>query len=175
VIKEGDCGGDHQKVPRGLHTTRLPSAGFAFKHGPTESSNVSASTHRAPSHTTPSSIPHTQNDDQTDSWRGEDVPRERSKGSPWALEHIASGAHVSRSASILCTTPMLMQCSSVIWKLMSFTFAMMTLPIGTYFFTVSYVFRGMCRQVVHLKLITDFAQATQHMQVVSQRSWRMSS
>ncbi|KAL7778964.1 hypothetical protein CFE70_008467 [Pyrenophora teres f. teres 0-1] len=32
--------------------------------------------------------------------------------------------------------------SSVIWKLMSFTFAMVTLPIGTYFFTVNWVFRG---------------------------------
>ncbi|KAF2277478.1 vacuolar ATPase assembly integral membrane protein VMA21 [Westerdykella ornata] len=32
--------------------------------------------------------------------------------------------------------------SSVIWKLLSFTFAMVTLPIGTYFFTVSYVFKG---------------------------------
>ncbi|KAH5414393.1 ATPase assembly protein VMA21 [Parastagonospora nodorum] len=32
--------------------------------------------------------------------------------------------------------------ASVIWKLMSFTFAMITLPIGTYFFTVNYVFGG---------------------------------
>ncbi|KAI4916430.1 vacuolar ATPase assembly integral membrane protein vma21 [Alternaria conjuncta] len=32
--------------------------------------------------------------------------------------------------------------SSVIWKLMSFTFAMITLPIGTYFFTVNFVFKG---------------------------------
>ncbi|KAF2035840.1 hypothetical protein EK21DRAFT_106677 [Setomelanomma holmii] len=32
--------------------------------------------------------------------------------------------------------------ASVIWKLMSFTFAMITLPIGTYFFTVNFVFRG---------------------------------
>jgi hypothetical protein len=32
---------------------------------------------------------------------------------------------------------------SVIWKLMSFTFAMITLPIGTYFFTVNFVFKGM--------------------------------
>ncbi|CAN9353421.1 unnamed protein product [Alternaria alternata] len=32
--------------------------------------------------------------------------------------------------------------SSVIWKLMSFTFAMITLPIGTYFFTVNFVFQG---------------------------------
>jgi hypothetical protein len=31
---------------------------------------------------------------------------------------------------------------SVIWKLMSFTFAMITLPIGTYFFTVNFVFQG---------------------------------
>jgi len=31
---------------------------------------------------------------------------------------------------------------SVIWKLMSFTFAMITLPIGTYFFTAAYVFKG---------------------------------
>jgi len=31
---------------------------------------------------------------------------------------------------------------SVIWKLMSFTFAMITLPIGTYFFTVNWVFQG---------------------------------
>lgn len=27
---------------------------------------------------------------------------------------------------------------------MSFTFAMITLPIGTYFFTVNFVFRGSC-------------------------------
>ncbi|KAF2831328.1 hypothetical protein CC86DRAFT_137925 [Ophiobolus disseminans] len=32
--------------------------------------------------------------------------------------------------------------ASVIWKLMSFTFAMITLPISTYFFSVSFVFRG---------------------------------
>ncbi|KAJ4325843.1 vacuolar ATPase assembly integral membrane protein vma21 [Neodidymelliopsis sp. IMI 364377] len=32
--------------------------------------------------------------------------------------------------------------SSVIFKLMSFTFAMITLPIGTYFFTNTYVFNG---------------------------------
>ncbi|USP76973.1 hypothetical protein yc1106_04247 [Curvularia clavata] len=32
--------------------------------------------------------------------------------------------------------------TSVIWKLMSFTFAMITLPIGTYFFTVNFVFQG---------------------------------
>lgn len=32
--------------------------------------------------------------------------------------------------------------SSVIFKLMSFTFAMITLPIGTYFFTNAYVFKG---------------------------------
>ncbi|KAH8732744.1 hypothetical protein GQ44DRAFT_696356 [Phaeosphaeriaceae sp. PMI808] len=32
--------------------------------------------------------------------------------------------------------------SSVIWKLMSFTFAMITLPISTYFFTVRFVFNG---------------------------------
>ncbi|KAH7399374.1 VMA21-like domain-containing protein [Pyrenochaeta sp. MPI-SDFR-AT-0127] len=32
--------------------------------------------------------------------------------------------------------------TSVIWKLMSFTFAMITLPIGTYFFTVNFVFGG---------------------------------
>ena len=31
---------------------------------------------------------------------------------------------------------------SVIWKLISFTFAMITLPIGTYFFTVNFVFKG---------------------------------
>jgi hypothetical protein len=39
-------------------------------------------------------------------------------------------------------------CSAVLWKLMSFTFAMVTLPIGTYFFTVNLVFRGMSRDVV---------------------------
>ena len=32
--------------------------------------------------------------------------------------------------------------SGVIVKLMSFTFAMITLPIGTYFFTNAYVFNG---------------------------------
>ena len=31
---------------------------------------------------------------------------------------------------------------SVIWTLLSFTFAMFTLPIGTYFFTVKFVFAG---------------------------------
>jgi hypothetical protein len=31
---------------------------------------------------------------------------------------------------------------SVIYKLLSFTFAMVTLPLGTYFFTVAYVFNG---------------------------------
>lgn len=31
---------------------------------------------------------------------------------------------------------------SVVWKLMSFTFAMICLPIGTYFFTAAYVFKG---------------------------------
>ncbi|KAJ4296233.1 vacuolar ATPase assembly integral membrane protein vma21 [Kalmusia sp. IMI 367209] len=33
--------------------------------------------------------------------------------------------------------------ASVIWKLLSFTFAMVTLPIGTYFFIVNFVFIGM--------------------------------
>ncbi|OSS49749.1 hypothetical protein B5807_05913 [Epicoccum nigrum] len=32
--------------------------------------------------------------------------------------------------------------AGVIFKLMSFTFAMITLPIGTYFFTNAYVFNG---------------------------------
>ncbi|KAH6638132.1 vacuolar ATPase assembly integral membrane protein VMA21 [Boeremia exigua] len=32
--------------------------------------------------------------------------------------------------------------SGVIFKLMAFTFAMVTLPIGTYFFTNAYVFNG---------------------------------
>ncbi|PVI03725.1 hypothetical protein DM02DRAFT_520060 [Periconia macrospinosa] len=32
--------------------------------------------------------------------------------------------------------------ASVIWTLLSFTFAMVTLPIGTYFFTVKYIFNG---------------------------------
>lgn len=32
--------------------------------------------------------------------------------------------------------------SSVIWKLLSFTFAMVTLPLGSYFFSVAYVFNG---------------------------------
>ncbi|PSN59554.1 vacuolar ATPase assembly integral membrane protein VMA21 [Corynespora cassiicola Philippines] len=32
--------------------------------------------------------------------------------------------------------------ASVIYKLLSFTFAMITLPIGTYFFTVNWVFNG---------------------------------
>ncbi|KAF2118459.1 VMA21-like domain-containing protein [Lophiotrema nucula] len=32
--------------------------------------------------------------------------------------------------------------SHVIWKLLSFTFAMFTLPLGTYFFTKAFVFRG---------------------------------
>ncbi|KAF2252777.1 vacuolar ATPase assembly integral membrane protein VMA21 [Trematosphaeria pertusa] len=32
--------------------------------------------------------------------------------------------------------------ASVIWKLLSFTFAMITLPIGSYFFTLKYVFNG---------------------------------
>jgi hypothetical protein len=41
-------------------------------------------------------------------------------------------------------------CSSVLWKLMSFTFAMITLPIGTYFFTVNLVFRGMSGDVVEV-------------------------
>jgi len=33
-------------------------------------------------------------------------------------------------------------CRSVIYKLMSATFAMITLPLGTYFFTVNFVFNG---------------------------------
>ncbi|KAJ8107059.1 hypothetical protein OPT61_g9123 [Boeremia exigua] len=32
--------------------------------------------------------------------------------------------------------------SGVVMKLMGFTFAMVTLPIGTYFFTNAYVFKG---------------------------------
>ncbi|KAF2874913.1 vacuolar ATPase assembly integral membrane protein VMA21 [Massariosphaeria phaeospora] len=32
--------------------------------------------------------------------------------------------------------------ASVIWKLLTATFAMITLPIGTYFFTVNLVFNG---------------------------------
>jgi hypothetical protein len=38
--------------------------------------------------------------------------------------------------------------SGVIFKLMSFTFAMITLPIGTYFFTNAYVFNGKHRILV---------------------------
>lgn len=37
----------------------------------------------------------------------------------------------------------------MIWKLLSFTFAMVTLPIGTYFFTVRYVFNGMWSLIIH--------------------------
>jgi hypothetical protein len=58
---------------------------------------------------------------------------------------------------------------------MSFTFAMITLPIGTYFFSVAYVFRGMLLKSSIVTLITDVTQATLHMQVVSQHSWRTSS
>ncbi|KAF2442089.1 vacuolar ATPase assembly integral membrane protein VMA21, partial [Karstenula rhodostoma CBS 690.94] len=32
--------------------------------------------------------------------------------------------------------------SSVLWKLLSFTFAMVTLPLGTYFFVTNYVLVG---------------------------------
>ncbi|ORY14987.1 vacuolar ATPase assembly integral membrane protein VMA21 [Clohesyomyces aquaticus] len=32
--------------------------------------------------------------------------------------------------------------TAVIWKLLSFTFAMITLPIGTYFFMVRFVVKG---------------------------------
>jgi hypothetical protein len=144
-----------KKLLRGLHSTRLPSVG-AFKHGPAESSNVSASKYQGSLRHDPSSTTLVQNDNSTDSWRREDFPRGRSSRSPRALKHIASGTHVSRFTFILCTTPMLMQCRSVIWKLMSFTFAMITLPIGTYFFSVSYVFRGKLHQTIHLQSVTDF-------------------
>jgi hypothetical protein len=163
-----------KKLLRGIHSTRLPSVG-AFVHGPAESSNVSASKYRARSDNDPSSTTLVQNDDQTDSWRREDIPRGGSSGPPWAIKHITSGTHVSRFTSILRTTPMLIQCRSVIWKLMSFTFAMITLPIGTYFFSVSYVFRGTMCQTIYFQVVTDIAQATRHMQVVLQRSWQMSS
>ena len=49
--------------------------------------------------------------------------------------------------------------SGVIFKLMSFTFAMITLPIGTYFFTNAYVFNGMPGHLVsqldpnHLQMV----------------------
>ena len=43
-----------------------------------------------------------------------------------------------------CLSPAYPGRRSVIWKLMSFTCAMITLPIGTYFFTAAYVFKGAC-------------------------------
>ncbi|KAF2467559.1 vacuolar ATPase assembly integral membrane protein VMA21 [Lindgomyces ingoldianus] len=48
-----------------------------------------------------------------------------------------NGKGVSEPSNIAPAVP-----ASVIWKLLSFTFAMITLPIGTYFFTVNYVFHG---------------------------------
>ncbi|KAH9879112.1 hypothetical protein J1614_002547 [Plenodomus biglobosus] len=47
---------------------------------------------------------------------------------------------------------------SVIWKLMSFTFAMITLPIGTYFFTAAYVFKGTLSFLLILTLTHPSAQ-----------------
>jgi hypothetical protein len=59
--------------------------------------------------------------------------------------------------------------SSVIWKLMSFTFAMITLPIGTYFFTVNLVFRGESFEAGLCRVVANFMQATQHTRVL----WRL--
>jgi len=47
---------------------------------------------------------------------------------------------------------------SVIWKLLSFTFAMVTLPIGTYFFTVNYVFNGSSPIRTPTRLVTNSRQ-----------------
>lgn len=49
---------------------------------------------------------------------------------------------------------------SVIWKLLSFTFAMITLPIGSYFFIVNYVFVGEWPLVDFLGLRTNTGKAT---------------
>lgn len=43
--------------------------------------------------------------------------------------------------------------SSVIWKLMGFTFAMIALPIGTYFFSVNFVFNGMNQSMVRVSVV----------------------
>ncbi|KAF2681828.1 vacuolar ATPase assembly integral membrane protein VMA21 [Lentithecium fluviatile CBS 122367] len=51
------------------------------------------------------------------------------------LDHDGKGA--SEPSNIAPAVP-----SSVIWTLLSFTFAMFTLPIGTYYFTVKFVFAG---------------------------------
>lgn len=55
---------------------------------------------------------------------------------------------------------------------MSFTFAMITLPIGTYFFTVNYVFGGMFASHAWTELQLTSFQAMQRMQVPWQQSWQ---
>ncbi|KAF1969017.1 vacuolar ATPase assembly integral membrane protein VMA21 [Bimuria novae-zelandiae CBS 107.79] len=46
--------------------------------------------------------------------------------------------HEARPSNIAPAVP----ARSVIWKLLSFTFAMVTLPIGTYFFVANFVLVG---------------------------------
>jgi hypothetical protein len=104
-----------------------------------------------PSHDRRTSTTYIRNDDETDNragWGGEDVSRCRPERSPWAVEYLACGARVSSSLYVVSLYADV-SCSSVIWKLMSFTFAMITLPIGTYFFTVNYVFGGMLHDMLH--------------------------
>lgn len=49
-------------------------------------------------------------------------------------------------------------CSSVIVKLLGFTFAMITLPIGLYFLTVKTIFKG---ERIHLVLPADADETRQ--------------
>ena len=123
-----------------------------------------------PAVTPTSSTTETHHDDQENSGTGEGLPRERPEGSPWALEHLARGACVSAHVSVQCAARVLIQCSSVIWKLMSFTFAMITLPISTYFFSVNFVFGGGF-PASYTPWVSDLLQATQRMQEGSQLSW----
>lgn len=58
---------------------------------------------------------------------------------------------------------------------MGFTFAMIVLPISTYFFTVNIVFGGTCFPPGVWIPRTDSVQGMQPMQVVLQHSWQMSS
>lgn len=67
-----------------------------------------------------------------------------------ALDVDADGT--SHAASASNTAPAVP--SSVIFKLLSFTFAMATLPIGTYFFIANYVLVGMAFLPISIGLVS---------------------
>lgn len=65
----------------------------------------------------------------------------------------------------------------VIVKLLGFTFAMIVIPIGSYFLTVNTIFQGMEMKILSHggargNIVLTLSQATQLGRVASRRSWQ---